>query len=70
MGRESIRLQGIFPALTTCFDHEGNLYKTKIFHNISKLNQIALSGYVVVRIHGRDAVTDCGRTHSGYGMGA
>ncbi|MGI9073610.1 MAG: dihydrodipicolinate synthase family protein [Bryobacteraceae bacterium] len=47
MGRESIRLQGVFPALTTCFDHEGNLYKTKIFHNVSKLNQIALSGYVV-----------------------
>jgi 4-hydroxy-2-oxoglutarate aldolase len=47
VGRESIRLQGIFPALTTCFDHEGNLYKTKIFHNVSKLNQIALSGYVV-----------------------
>jgi 4-hydroxy-2-oxoglutarate aldolase len=47
VGRDSIRLQGIFPALTTCFDHEGNLYKTKIFHNIGKLNQIALSGYVV-----------------------
>lgn len=47
MGRESIRLQGIFPALTTCFDHEGKLYKTKIFHNITKLNQIALTGYVV-----------------------
>ncbi|MGI8962098.1 MAG: dihydrodipicolinate synthase family protein [Bryobacteraceae bacterium] len=42
-----MRLQGIFPALTTCFDHEGNLYKTKIFHNVSKFNQIALTGYVV-----------------------
>jgi 4-hydroxy-2-oxoglutarate aldolase len=47
VGRESIRLQGVFPALTTCFDHEGNLYRTKIFHNVSKLNQIALTGYVV-----------------------
>ncbi|MFL6350836.1 MAG: dihydrodipicolinate synthase family protein [Bryobacteraceae bacterium] len=47
MGRDSIRLHGIFPALTTCFDHNGNLYKTKIFHNVSKLNQIALAGYVV-----------------------
>jgi 4-hydroxy-2-oxoglutarate aldolase len=45
--RFDMRLQGIFPALTTCFDHEGNLYKTKILHNVSKLNQIALSGYVV-----------------------
>ena len=47
MGRESMRLQGIFPALATCFDHEGNLYKTKIFHNVTMLNRIALSGYVV-----------------------
>ncbi len=47
MGGDTIRLHGIFPALTTCFDHQGDLYKTKIFHNVSKLNQIALSGYVV-----------------------
>lgn len=42
-----MKLQGIFPALTTCFDHEGNLYKVKVLHNIEKLNAIALSGYVV-----------------------
>jgi 4-hydroxy-2-oxoglutarate aldolase len=42
-----MKLQGIFPALTTCFDHEGNLYKTKVFHNVERLNQIALSGYVI-----------------------
>lgn len=42
-----MKLQGIFPALTTPFDHDGNLYKAKVFHNIEKLNQIALAGYVV-----------------------
>ena len=42
-----MKFQGIFPALTSCFDHEGNLYKEKVFHNIEKLNQIALGGYVV-----------------------
>jgi 4-hydroxy-2-oxoglutarate aldolase len=42
-----MKLQGIFPALTTCFDHDGKLYRAKIFHNIEKLNRIALSGYVV-----------------------
>jgi 4-hydroxy-2-oxoglutarate aldolase len=42
-----MKLQGIFPALTTCFTHDGNLYKEKVFHNIHKLNRIALSGYVV-----------------------
>ncbi|MBV8572387.1 MAG: dihydrodipicolinate synthase family protein, partial [Acidobacteriaceae bacterium] len=42
-----MKLQGIFPALTSSFDHEGKLYKAKVFHNIEKLNQIALAGYVV-----------------------
>lgn len=42
-----MKFHGIFPALTSCFDHEGNLYKAKVFHNIDKLNQIALGGYVV-----------------------
>src|SRR5579875_1189665 len=42
-----MKLQGIFPALTTCFDYEGNLYKAKVYHNIEKLNRIALAGYTV-----------------------
>jgi len=42
-----MKIQGIFPALTTCFDREENLFKDKVFHNIRKLNQIALGGYVV-----------------------
>ncbi len=42
-----MKLQGIFPALTTSFDYEGHLYQAKITHNIQKLNEINLSGYVV-----------------------
>ncbi|MBV8810404.1 MAG: dihydrodipicolinate synthase family protein [Acidobacteriaceae bacterium] len=42
-----MKMQGIFPALTSSFDYEGKLYKAKVFHNIERLNQIALSGYVV-----------------------
>ena len=42
-----MKLQGIFPALTSSFDHEGKLYKAKVFHNIERLNQIALTGYTV-----------------------
>ncbi len=42
-----MKLQGIFPALTSSFDYAGNLYKVKVFHNVQKLNEIALSGYVV-----------------------
>lgn len=42
-----MKLQGIFPALTTSFDHEGKLYKAKVLHNVEKLNRIALAGYAV-----------------------
>lgn len=42
-----MKLQGIFPALTTCFNRDGDLYKEKVFHNIQKLNSIGLTGYVV-----------------------
>ncbi len=42
-----MKVQGVFPALTTCFDSDGNLYKAKVLHNIERLNQIALSGYLV-----------------------
>ena len=42
-----MKIAGIFPALATCFDREGDLYKAKILANIQKLNEIALSGYLV-----------------------
>jgi 4-hydroxy-2-oxoglutarate aldolase len=42
-----MKLQGIFPALATCFDHQGGLYKAKVLHNVEKLNQIGLTGYTV-----------------------
>ena len=43
----TLKLTGILPALTTCFDHSGRLYRAKVLHNIERLNAIALSGYVV-----------------------
>lgn len=42
-----MKLQGIFPALTTPFDAEGNLFKQKVLLNVRKLNEIALAGYTV-----------------------
>ncbi|MBV9264877.1 MAG: dihydrodipicolinate synthase family protein [Acidobacteriaceae bacterium] len=42
-----MKLQGIFPALTTCFDESGEIHKEKLAVNIRKLNQIALAGYTV-----------------------
>jgi len=43
-----MKLQGIFPPITTPFDHEGNIYVSKIRHNVEKWNLTALSGYVVM----------------------
>lgn len=42
-----MKLQGIFPALATPFDHNGEIYKTKVLHNVDKLNAVALTGYTV-----------------------
>ncbi|HWR52310.1 MAG TPA: dihydrodipicolinate synthase family protein [Bryobacteraceae bacterium] len=42
-----MKLHGIYPPITTPFDHEGNVYKAKVRHNIDKWNLTGLSGYVV-----------------------
>ena len=42
-----MKLHGIFPPITTPFNHEGELYKAKVFHNVTKWNQTSLAGYVV-----------------------
>jgi 4-hydroxy-2-oxoglutarate aldolase len=44
----TMKLQGIFPPITTPFDHEGNIYVSKIRHNVEKWNLTTLSGYVVM----------------------
>src|ERR1700689_1492380 len=44
----SLRLQGIFPPITTPFDHAGEIYLSKVQHNVEKWNLTALSGYVVM----------------------
>ena len=43
-----MKLQGIFPPITTPFDHAGNLYAAKLQHNIEKWNRTTLAGYVVI----------------------
>lgn len=42
-----LKLQGIFLPATTPFDYRGDLYKTKVRHNVEKWNMVKLSGYVV-----------------------
>src|ERR1039458_7846092 len=43
-----MKLQGIFPPITTPFDYNGNIYSSKIQHNVEKWNLTTLSGYVVM----------------------
>src|SRR5579863_3215536 len=43
-----MKLQGIFPPITTPFDHAGNIYVSKVQHNVEKWNRTKLSGYVVM----------------------
>ena len=42
-----MKLQGIFVDATTPFDHNGELYRVKIEHNIGKWNRTSVAGYVV-----------------------
>lgn len=42
-----MKLSGIFPTLPTPFDYKGDLYKTKVEHNVAKWNLLSLAGYVV-----------------------
>jgi 4-hydroxy-2-oxoglutarate aldolase len=42
-----MKLHGIFVPIATPFDYKGDLYKTKVQHNIEKWNQTGISGYVV-----------------------
>ena len=42
-----MNLAGVFCPVTTPFNHEDAIYTSKVQHNIGRLNQVALAGYVV-----------------------
>ena len=42
-----MKLHGIFPPIATPFNHEGEIWKAKVEHNIDKWNHTGLAGYVV-----------------------
>jgi 4-hydroxy-2-oxoglutarate aldolase len=47
-GTFNMKLQGIFPPITTPFDHNGDIYAAKVQHNVEKWNRTSLAGYVVM----------------------
>jgi 4-hydroxy-2-oxoglutarate aldolase len=42
-----MKLHGIFPPIVTPFNHEGEIWKVKVQHNVEKWNLTGLAGYVV-----------------------
>ena len=42
-----LKLQGIYPPITTPFTADGEIYKSKLTYNVEKWNRTGLSGYVV-----------------------
>lgn len=42
-----MNLSGVFCPVVTPFTHEDAIYTAKVLHNISRLNQVALAGYIV-----------------------
>jgi 4-hydroxy-2-oxoglutarate aldolase len=42
-----MKLHGVIPPIATPFDHNGDLYKVKVQHNVEKWNRTGLAGYVV-----------------------
>jgi 4-hydroxy-2-oxoglutarate aldolase len=42
-----LKLQGIYPPITTPFTADGEIYKSKLTYNVGKWNRTGLSGYVV-----------------------
>ena len=42
-----MKLPGIFPPIATPFDHNGEIWKVKVQHNVEKWNRTGLTGYVV-----------------------
>src|SRR2546430_17116493 len=65
-----MKLQGIFAEITTPFDHKGDIYKTKVEHNVEKWNRTTLAGYVVCGRAGEGALlAGGGKAPGGAGGG-
>src|ERR1700733_11301983 len=53
-----MKLQGIFVAAATPFDHTGALYRVKVQHNFFKWSRTSLAGYIVGSLTGEGPLLD------------
>ena len=47
-----MKIQGIYAAVATPFDHTGALYRVKVQHNFEKWSRTSLAGFVVGSLTG------------------
>jgi 4-hydroxy-2-oxoglutarate aldolase len=62
-----MKLQGIFPPITTPFDRAGEIYHAKVRHNIEKWNLTTLAGYVVTGSTGESVLLTTEETFQLWG---
>jgi dihydrodipicolinate synthase/N-acetylneuraminate lyase len=53
-----MKIQGIFAAVATPFDHTGAMYRVKIQHNFEKWSRTSLAGFVVGSLAGEGPLLD------------
>src|SRR5580700_5322754 len=53
-----MKLQGIFVAAATPFDHTGALYRVKVQHNFDKWSHTSVTGFIVGSLTGEGALLE------------
>ncbi len=54
----TLKINGIFPAMATPFNSDGDVWKAKVEYNVSKWNKTDLAGYVVCGSTGESVLLD------------
>src|SRR5580658_2520233 len=53
-----MKIQGIYAAVATPFDHTGAIYRVKVQHNFEKWSRTSLAGFVVGSLTGEGPLLD------------
>jgi 4-hydroxy-2-oxoglutarate aldolase len=53
-----MKIQGIFAAVATPFDHTGAMYRVKVQHNFEKWSRTSLAGFIVGSLPGEGPLLD------------
>ena len=53
-----MKIQGIYAAVATPFDHTGAMYRVKVQHNFEKWSRTSLAGFIVGSLAGEGPLLD------------